>query len=311
MSITVKQAWTGVGLALDQGLGSNPTSSATVPYIVEGTEDDITACTSAYEFAPDEFSEIPKKSASVAERLTDTAWKIEVNYGSESKSSSGDSGDESDEATMNFDCSAGTKHMTQAIEQTCVYAGSGESKDSTDEASAVPIGWNGKDGSESEAAGVDVSIGELRETSEFDFESLPPVFNARCKADFPENGSIWQRRVRRTFEYLEGRGLHLTHNYESHTPQRFPTRKLLRAMRNVDYLSGIGYTINTLFCGLLGITGGFDQALFKRTCETETAGKDAKLSRILCGYNDRAFSGGLRARLFKLFPKKSKYEKEL
>jgi hypothetical protein len=183
MSITVKQAWTGVDLSLEQGLGSNSNSTATVTYIVEGTEDDITACTSAYEFAPDEFSEIPKKSASVAERLTDTAWKIEVNYGSESKSSSGDSGDESDEATMNFDCSAGTKHMTQAIEQTCVYAGSGESKDSTDEASAVPIGWNGKDGSESEAAGVDVSIGELRETY------------TKTMSKSKVTGTSWKRKV--------------------------------------------------------------------------------------------------------------------
>ena len=82
-------------------------------------------------------------------------------------------------------------------------------------------------------------------------------------------------------------------------------------MRNVDYQTGIGYTINTLFYGLLGITGGFDQAIFKRTCETESAGKDVQLSRMLCGYNDRAFAGGLRARLFKLFPDKSKYEKEL
>lgn len=183
MSITVKQAWTGVDLSLEQGSGSNSNSTATVTYIVEGTEDDITACTSAYEFAPDEFSEIPKKSASVAERLTDTAWKIEVNYGSESKSSSGDSGDESDEATMNFDCSAGTKHMTQAIEQTCVYAGSGESKDSTDEASAVPIGWNGKDGSESEAAGVDVSIGELRETY------------TKTMSKSKVTGTSWKRKV--------------------------------------------------------------------------------------------------------------------
>ena len=134
--------------------------------------------------------------------------------------------------------------------------------------------------------------------SEFDFEHLPPIFNGRNKADFPADGSIWQRRVRRTFEYLESRGLQLKHNYESHTPQRYPTRKLLRAMRNVDYQTGIGYTINTLFCGVLGINGGFDQAIFKRTCETESAGKDAKLSRILCGYNDRAFSGGLRTRLF-------------
>lgn len=183
MSITVKQAWTGVDLSLEQGLGSNSNSTATVTYIVEGTEDDITACTSAYEFAPDEFSEIPKKSASVAERLTENAWKIEVNYGSESKSSSGDSGSEDDEATMNFDCSAGTKHMTQAIEQTCVYAGSGESKDSSDEASAVPIGWNGKDGSESEAAGVDVSIGELRETY------------TKTMSKSKVTGTSWKRKV--------------------------------------------------------------------------------------------------------------------
>ena len=183
MSITVKQAWTGVDLSLEQGSGSNSNSTATVTYIVEGTEDDITACTSAYEFAPDEFSEIPKKSASVAERLTENAWKIEVNYGSESKSSSGDSGSEDDEATMNFDCSAGTKHMTQAIEQICVYAGSGESKDSSDEASAVPIGWNGKDGSESEAAGVDVSIGELRETY------------TKTMSKSKVTGTSWKRKV--------------------------------------------------------------------------------------------------------------------
>ena len=183
MSITVKQAWPGVDLSLEQGSGSNSNSTATVTYIVEGTEDDITACTSAYEFAPDEFSEIPKKSASVAERLTENAWKIEVNYGSESKSSSGDSGSEDDEATMNFDCSAGTKHMTQAIEQTCVYAGSGESKDSSDEASAVPIGWNGKDGSESEAAGVDVSIGELRETY------------TKTMSKSKVTGTSWKRKV--------------------------------------------------------------------------------------------------------------------
>ena len=183
MSITVKQAWAGVDLSLEQGSGSNSNSTATVTYIVEGTEDDITACTSAYEFTPDEFSEIPKKSASVAERLTENAWKIEVNYGSESKSSSGDSGSEDDEATMNFDCSAGTKHMTQAIEQTCVYAGSGESKDSSDEASAVPIGWNGKDGSESEAAGVDVSIGELRETY------------TKTMSKSKVTGTSWKRKV--------------------------------------------------------------------------------------------------------------------
>ena len=166
MAITVTQAWDGVDLSLEQGSGSNSSSSATVYYIVDGTQDDADACTQAYNTAPEEFAGIPKKSVAISERLTDTAWKIEVHYGTEQVSSggSGDGGDENDEATMNFDCSAGTKHMTQAIRQTCVFAGSGETKDSASVAAAVPIGWNGKDGSESEAAGVDVTIGELRET---------------------------------------------------------------------------------------------------------------------------------------------------
>lgn len=164
MSVTVTQAWDGVDLQLERGSGSNDSSSATVYYIVTGAADETAACSACYNSAPDTYAGIGKKSVSVSERLTDTSWKIEVRYGAEQSSGGGNTGDEDDEPTVNFDCSAGTKHMTQAISQTCVYAGSGERKDSADVAAAVPIGWNGKDGSESEAAGVDVSIGELRET---------------------------------------------------------------------------------------------------------------------------------------------------
>ena len=165
MAIKVTQAWDGVDLSLEKGSGENSSSSATVYYIVEGTQSDAEACTQAYTTAPEEFTGIPKKSVAISERLSDTVWKIEVHYGSEQSSSGGGGdGDEDDEATMNFDCSAGTKHMAQAIRQTCVFAGNGETKDSASVASAIPIGWNGKVGSESEAAGVDVSIGELRET---------------------------------------------------------------------------------------------------------------------------------------------------
>ena len=184
MAITVTQAWDGIDLSLEQGKGDNSSSSATIYYIVDGTQNDAEACTSAYAFAPEEFSEIPKKSVAISERLTDTAWKIEVHYGTEDKSSGGgDSGDETDEATMNFDCSAGTKHMTQAIRQTCVFAGTGETKESAAVAAAVPIGWNGKDGSESEAAGVDVSIGELRETY------------TKTMSKSKVTGTSWKRKV--------------------------------------------------------------------------------------------------------------------
>lgn len=183
MSVTVTQAWDGVELQLEEGSGSNESSSATVYYIVSGAVDEMTACSACYGNAPDTYAGIDKKSVSVSERLTDTSWKIEVRYGAEQSSGEGNTGDEDDDPTVNFDCSAGTKHMTQALSQTCVYAGNGEKKDSDAEASAVPIGWNGKDGSESEAAGVDVSIGELRETY------------TKTMSRSKVTGTAWKRKV--------------------------------------------------------------------------------------------------------------------
>lgn len=140
---------------------------------------------------------------------------------------------------------------------------------------------------------------------EFDFSSVPPIYNARSRERFPADGSIWQRRIRRTFDFFEKRNLPLKHNFESHVPQRFPGRKLLRAMRNVDYQNDIGYGINTLFHGLLGITGGFEQKLFKVTCESE---KVPALDKVLLGYNDKGFAA-LKKELFRRFPGKSKYER--
>jgi len=141
---------------------------------------------------------------------------------------------------------------------------------------------------------------------DFDFEHIPPIYNARMKEDFSADGNIWQRRVRRTFEFFEERNFPLEHNFEAHVPQRFPVRKLLRALRGIDYEADVGYSINTLFHGILGVNGGFDQSLFKVTCESENI---PKLNRTLVGYNDRAFLNGLREHLFELFPTKSKYER--
>jgi len=179
--IEITQAWEGVDLQLERGSGCTGASSATIRYIVSGVDDEEAACSACWAAAPDTYAGIDKKSVGLSERLTETSWKVEVRYGSES--SSNDTGDEDDEATMNFDCSAGTKHMTQAISQTCVYAANGEKKESADAAAAVPIGWNGKDGSESEAAGVDVSIGELRETY------------TKTMSKVKVTGTSWKRKV--------------------------------------------------------------------------------------------------------------------
>ncbi len=140
----------------------------------------------------------------------------------------------------------------------------------------------------------------------FDLASVPPVFNARRKEAFAPDGSKWCRRVRRTFDFLESRGVHLDHNFESHTPQRFPSAALLEAMRGIDYESKIGYAVNTLFFGLLGVTGGSDQRLFKETCERDSGWR---FDKTMIGYNDAAFSHGLREELFRRFPDKSKFER--
>lgn len=135
---------------------------------------------------------------------------------------------------------------------------------------------------------------------------LPPIYNTRNKEKFANQDSIWRRRVYRTFEFLEKRGVILEHNYESHTPQRFDTKKLLEAMKGIDYESDIGYTIDTLFFGLLGVTDGEPQADWKCTIE-RTAEID--LTKPFLGYNDGGFASGLREKLFKIFDKPSKYEK--
>lgn len=139
-----------------------------------------------------------------------------------------------------------------------------------------------------------------------DLANLPPIRNRRGKEYFPVDGSRWQRRVRRTFEFFEARGVKLECNFESHTPQRFPTADLLRVMDGVDYTSGVGYSINTLFYGLLGITCGLEQELLKDTNEIRGS---AQIGKPICGYNDDAFSTGLREKLFRLFPNPSSYER--
>lgn len=144
----------------------------------------------------------------------------------------------------------------------------------------------------------------------FDFSTMPPIYNSRSKRDFANSDHRWHNRVYRTFTYLESKGTFLEHNYESHTPQRFPTAEVLNLLRYVNYETDIGYSINTLFYGMLGVTGGFDQRLFKATAEDSSASADhyLKQKKALLGYNDSGFAI-LRDKLFSLFPHKSKYEK--
>ena len=138
-----------------------------------------------------------------------------------------------------------------------------------------------------------------------DLNHLPVIENLRGYEFFKEAKDKWCKRVAHTFEYFKSKGIDLEVNFDSHTPQLCDTKRLTEALKGVDYSSDPGYSVGTLFMGLLGITRGIDQSLLKDTNEDEGS---AELGKLFCGYNDKAFLSGLREKLFDRFHEKSKYE---
>lgn len=140
--------------------------------------------------------------------------------------------------------------------------------------------------------------------------NMPPVYNSRPAEAFNvPDGNRWHRRVFNTFEYLNTLGIDLKHNYESHVPQRYNGKVLLDVMKDVKYTGIPGYTINTLFMGLLGVQGGIAQSAIKITSEGNYDNLAQQTDRILFyGYDAAGFDKTARAKVIEWFPDKSKYE---
>lgn len=126
------------------------------------------------------------------------------------------------------------------------------------------------------------------------------------------NGSVWMHRLMKTLRYFRDKGALWPYKYsfETHTPQIFDASKLREALKTVDY-AGNCFTITTLFRGLVDdIKELYDAEelkwTFYGTPHAETLGKLNE--RWFVGYNDEGFTGGLRDKLFELFPDKAKYE---
>ena len=165
MPISVQQKWDAIQYNLKNGQFSNQDSTAVISYIVSGTDKDEEAIKAAYEQAPehlkgtqDNIAGIPRRGVTIVERLQETVWLVQVNYAYADEEEEEDNDEERPE--MSFEASGGTVHITQAYEQVCVFSADGH-KDRAAEAEKVPIGWNGKTGEESEAAGVDVPEGQF------------------------------------------------------------------------------------------------------------------------------------------------------
>lgn len=148
---------------------------------------------------------------------------------------------------------------------------------------------------------------------DINLRELPPVYNNRSKDIFvnAKKANNWTRRVVNTFNFLEKQGIYLPHNYESHTPQRYNAEKLLATIEGIDYKKLPGFTINTLFMGMLGVTGGVRQSEVKVTYEDERQYTTLTTDLPFCGYNDKGFLSGLRDILFDKFNQPSIYEQPL
>lgn len=135
------------------------------------------------------------------------------------------------------------------------------------------------------------------------------VYNVRNPFKLKE--TKWQLRMQRTANFiLEKTGVKLTYNYDSHVPQPMTKTNFLK-IKEVDYQSGLGFCICTLYFGLSKIPATKSQDEVKFTAESDKK-IDVKLleSKIWLGFNELGFSkGGVKEFLEKKFPQKSHYEK--
>ena len=122
MSVTVTQMWDAVDY--DKDVLNPSQSTATVYYLVTGTDSDVTALTSAETNAASTFEGLPKRGASVDTRIAEKAWKIGVKYGYASGSGGGGGSGSSSDPQYSFDVSAGTRRIVRSYGQIVKYPSS-------------------------------------------------------------------------------------------------------------------------------------------------------------------------------------------
>ena len=109
------------------------------------------------------------------------------------------------------------------------------------------------------------------------------------------------KRLIRTGRYLRDKHkIILDKNYDSHVPQLMRP-ELFEKIRKIDYQSGLGYTICTLYFGLNLPQKEVEQDTVKVTIEKELGNTD----KVFAGWNDKMFPIA-KKHFEKLFDKKVK-----
>lgn len=128
------------------------------------------------------------------------------------------------------------------------------------------------------------------------------VYNVRNPLLLPVAGK-WTKRLIRTGRYLRDKHkIILDKNYDSHVPQLMRP-ELFEKIRKIDYQSGLGYTICTLYFGLNLPQKEVEQDTVKVTIEKELGNTD----KVFAGWNDKMFPVA-KKHFEKLFDKKSSFE---
>lgn len=141
------------------------------------------------------------------------------------------------------------------------------------------------------------------------FSWLPPIYNVRNIEFYNrENNSKWQKRMLATLKEINL----IDGNWDSHTPQKWNIKEVLKIIQDIPYTEPEGRCINSSIMGRIYNSKIPPFAIAQQTVK-ETAEdldiSDIKFDKVFIGYNDSAFLNGLREKLFHIFPIPCQWEK--
>ena len=156
---------------------------------------------------------------------------------------------------------------------------------------------------------------------------LKPVHFADCRAfhagDLAQMSAAfwgrhkWYERLRHTMEHLRSRGYQALH-CDTHTPYPIHRDTFLEVFNHLDYASGLGYTIHTLYANsapLERVPLGRAKATFEHGCDCQNLDFIRKMldqpGRLFCGYSDAGLTPQLMAEIEARFPDPSPWEADV
>lgn len=121
----------------------------------------------------------------------------------------------------------------------------------------------------------------------------------------------WENRLVRTGYFLKDNlNVNIEFNFDSHVPQAMKKDEFLK-IKNIDYSTGLGFTICTLYFGIAGWSDReiVEQRKVKATFESCKFDWSETNNKNWIGWDSATYSKtGLKNELEKIFPHKSKFE---